>query len=84
MYLNLPLMLTLFFGGYQMIILDVLHIFVASQLNESTRAQAFGNSLIQYSLNNIQKGTDNRLREQKVRNGEIVSRYLRLKTAQHA
>ena len=46
MYLNLPLIITLFFGGYQMIIIDVLHIFLFSQLNESTRAQSFGLSLI--------------------------------------
>jgi hypothetical protein len=38
MYLNLPIVVTLFYGGYQMIFIDLLFIFFASKVNEVTRA----------------------------------------------
>jgi len=53
MYLNLPIMVTLFFGGYQMIFIDLLFIFFASKVNEVTRAQQFGDRLLRDSLEKI-------------------------------
>jgi len=37
-YLNIALIVTLFFGGYQMIFVDVLFIILASKLNDVSRS----------------------------------------------
>jgi hypothetical protein len=57
MYLNLPLIITLFFGGYQMIFIDILFIIIASKLNEAVRMQGFGDRLLKEALGKIDKDT---------------------------
>jgi hypothetical protein len=57
MYLNLPLIITLFFGGYQMIFIDILFILIASKLNEAVRMQGFGDRLLKEALGKIDKDT---------------------------
>ena len=55
MYLNLPVIITLFYGGYQMIFIDILFIFLASKLHEVSKAQGFGDRLIKEALGKIEK-----------------------------
>jgi hypothetical protein len=84
MYLNLPLMLTLFYGGYQMIIIDILHIVLMSLLNENIRAQSHGNSLIEATLKKIEKNTADRQRKNRIENGKIVQKYINYRTSKFA
>jgi len=69
MYLNLPVMITLFYGGYQMLFIDVLFIFLASKLHEVSRAQSFGDRLIKEALGKIEKDAGRRMQEERLRNG---------------
>ena len=84
MYLNLPLMITLFYGGYHMILIDILFILIASKLNEAVRVQGFGDRLLKEALNKIDKDTSRRMNEERVRNGQVVERYIKMKTSQYA
>lgn len=72
MYLNLPVIITLFFGGYQMIFIDILFILLASKLNEAVRMQGFGDRLLKEALGKIEKDTSKRMNEERLRNGQIV------------
>jgi hypothetical protein len=82
-YLNLPLMIILFFGDYQAIILDVALIFLSAKLADLARAQSQGDMLLKEALRKIEREGDLKLQQKRVRNGEVVKRYLELKTKQY-
>eukprot|EP00347_Sterkiella_histriomuscorum_P015628 403356311 len=81
-FLNLPIVIVCYFGGFQIVFIDLIFIYCLTKMYELSRAQQNGDKMISQTLQFIEKRATQKSEMQKIKNGQIVREYIKLKQRQ--
>ncbi|CDW87951.1 UNKNOWN [Stylonychia lemnae] len=82
-FMNLPIVVSCYFGGFHIVFVDLLLIYCLSKVYELNRAQLNGDKLLNQTLQYIEKKSQFNAEQQRIKNGKIVQDYIKLKHKQY-